>query len=121
MGLLDIVRAGVQIADSLTRDLQASVSHASYIADSETSYGEKQWAAPVSRPALVTLKQKQVRNEQGELLLSTVQVVFLDAAVVVTMDDKIVLPDGSTGAILDVEGFIDRGTGLPILREVYLG
>jgi len=35
--------------------------------------------------------------------------------------DVIVLPDGTTGPILDMSGFIDAGTGHPIATEVFLG
>ena len=46
---------------------------------------------------------------------------MLPAAWTAGMVDKIVLPDGTTGPILDMSGFIDAGTGHPIATEVFLG
>lgn len=119
MGLLDIVRSGVAIANNLTADLQASATHEAYA--SETGSGRRTYSAPVNRPALVTRKQKLVRSSSGELVMSEASVVFLDPAVVINELDKITLPDGTTGPIINTEGFVDRGTGHPILTEIYLG
>ncbi len=35
--------------------------------------------------------------------------------------DKIVLPDGTTGPIVDVSGFVDQSTNLPYFSDVSLG
>ena len=119
MGFLDIVRGGVELANSLTADLQANVTHKAWV--STGGSGVKVYAEPVVRPALVDWKQKQVRTASGVLTVCRASVTFLDPAVVVDEKDIIILPDGTTGPILDMAGFIDRITGTPILTEVYLG
>jgi hypothetical protein len=119
MSLLDIVRSGVAIANSVTAPLQASVTHYAYA--SATGSGTRTYAAPVVRKALVEMKQQQVRTSSGELTMSRASVVFLDPAVIVTLFDKIVLPGGITGPILAMDGFLDAITGTPILTEVFLG
>jgi hypothetical protein len=127
MSLLDVVRSGVAIANSVTNsgDLQASVMHEHYTESAQLAankgVGKRTLDAAVSRPALVQKKQQMVRTASGELVQSKASVVFLDPAVLVTLFDKITLPDGTTGPILSIEGFVDKRTGQPILTEVYLG
>lgn len=120
MGLLDIVRSGVAIANSLTADLQANVLHRAALGlpDGE---GTVPLGPEVSRPAIVIRKQKLVRTSTGQQIISTASVVFLDPAVVVNELDEITLPDGTTAPIRATEGFVDRGTGHPILTEAFLG
>jgi len=51
--------------------------------------------------------------------MSRSNVTFLEPRVIST-DDKIVLPDGSTGPILATQGFVDD-TQAAILTQVFLG
>ena len=119
MGLLDIVRSGVAVANSVTADLQPVVSHEAYL--HSDGAGKRIYAAAVSRPAIVVKKLKLVRSTSGELVMSTAQVIFLDPVVEVDTFDRITLPDGTTGPIFGTGGFVDRETGGLILTEVYLG
>lgn len=119
MGLLDIVRTGVNIARQQTADLQASVSYESWLRTEGD--GTRVFDTPRSVPALVTRRQKLVKTASGEMVMSQASIAFLDPAIVVNELDRITLPDGTTGPILNSDGFVDRGTGHPILTEVYLG
>lgn len=136
MSLLDVLRTGVKIADGVTKPLQATVQYWRYI--SQDSYGTSTYSPPFNAEsptnglrlkAIVDWKQKQVRTMEGILTVSRASVTFLDilAVVVATSGegisdlDLIVLPDGTTGPILDMAGFIDAGTGHPIATEVFLG
>lgn len=118
MGLLDTVRAGVDLANRLTTDLQATVTHKVFVSSGGAG---KSVYTDVPRKALVTRKQRLVRSSSGDMSMSQAQVVFLDPGVVVKELDKIVLPDGTSGPILNTDGFVDAGTGKPILTQVYLG
>lgn len=127
MSLLDIVRSAVKIADNVTKPLQATVSFSRYI--SSDAFGKPTHAAAVSLKAIVDWKQAQVRTAAGVLSVSRASVMFLDiAALVIATNgegvndlDLIVLPDGTTGPILDMAGFVDAGTGEPVATEVMLG
>lgn len=128
MSLLDVLRSGVAIADSVTKPLQATVLYSRYV--SSDSYGTKSYSPEnVKMKAIVDWKQKQVRTLEGVLSVSRASVTFLNIADVVKAtggdgindQDRIVLPDGTTGPILDMAGFIDAGTGHPIATEVFLG
>jgi hypothetical protein len=120
MSLLDVVRVGVAIANQVTAPLQALVSHeASHL--SADGFSTRTYDPPVLRPAIVDWKQKHLRTMTGDLTVSRASVIFLDPTVIVDDHDRLILPDGTTGPILDMSGFIDAGTGHPILTEVWLG
>jgi len=122
MGLLDTVRSGVATAKALTADLQPEVVHRRFLAQTGSGAGSYE---SISRPALVTKKQKEVRTLTGSTAVSNASVTFLDPDVVVNVQDRLRLPedpqDSSGRPILAMEGFVDRETGLPILTKVYLG
>lgn len=127
MSLLDVLRSGVRIADGVTKPLQAIVTLERY--SGEDSYGTKTYTGVVKLRAIVDWKQKQVRTQTGILSVSRASVMFIDAAALkkatnnegIDDNDRITLPDGTTGPILDMSGFIDAGTKLPLATEVYIG
>lgn len=127
MSLLDVLRAGVAVADLITKPLQPTVTYERYL--SESGDGSKTYAGIVLLYAIVDWKQKQVRTMSGILSVSRAAVTFLDITTLALAtnnegigdNDRIVLPDGTTGPILDMSGFIDSGTGHPIATEVWLG
>lgn len=118
MGLMDTVRSAVALANNMTADLQADVVHEVF--QHADGAGTASYLKVV-RPALVLRKQKMVRSSMGEMVLSGASVVFLDAGVIIHEFDRIMLPDGTGGPILATDGFVDSGTGHPILTQVYLG
>jgi len=128
MSLLNILRAGVKIADRVTKPLQATVTF-THFANPPDLYGTEPTVTSTTLRAIVDWKQRQLRTMQGELTVSRASVLFLDIAALVAATngagiddhDVIVLPDGTTGPILDMSGFIDAGTGHPIATEVFLG
>ena len=127
MSLLNVVRDAVAVADSVTRPLQSTVSYQRYTG--QNAFGEKSYAAAVDLKAIVDWRQKQVRTSTGTLEVSRAVITFLDAAALSTAtagagiddNDILTLPDGETGPILDLGGFIDPGTGIPIATEIFLG
>lgn len=127
MGLLDVLRSGVAIANNVTKDIQARVTLQHVI--SSDSSGDITWGDPVTLRAIVDWKQKQVRTQGGELSVTRASINFLDIDELnaatnnegIDDNDIITLPDGTTGPILDMAGFIDAGTGHPLATEVFLG
>ena len=127
MSLLDILRVGVAICDGVTKPLQCTVSYERW--KGEDGYGSDTWYDPVPMKALCDWKANQVRTGEGVLTVSRVIVSFLDIDEMVAAtngegigeQDVITLPDGTTGPILDLAGFIDAGTGHPLATDVALG
>lgn len=118
MALDDILRDAVALVNQVTQPLQATVQHASWTAG--TWEGGATLGSPVARKAIVDWKQKQVRTLAGELTVSRAYIAFLEP-VIVDEKDVITLPDGTTGPILDMSGFIDPDTGRGYITEVWLG
>lgn len=117
MGLLDDV---VALANDVTQDLelQAVVTYEGFL--SASGSGARNYSAARQVHALVEHKQVQVRKNDGQLAMARAKVTILDPTILVTVFDRITLPDGSTGPILTWEGFVP-GTNVPILSEIYLG
>jgi hypothetical protein len=118
MGLDALVRSGVALAKQLTADLQVSVSHEAV--SSRDLRGKPTYAAAVSRPAIVEKKQRLVRDTTGREVMCSHVISFLQP-VSLSVEDRLTLPDGTTGPILSIEGLVDAGTNARFYVIVYLG
>lgn len=116
---MTLLSSAVALANNVTQKLglQADVTHYPFL--SEDGEGKRNFSSAVPRKAIVNRKQKMVRTSDGQLVMCQAYLAFLDPTVV-TLLDKIVLPDGFTGPILATEGFVDGSDGV-ILSEIYLG
>jgi len=127
MSLLDTLRSGIAIANNVTKDLQATVGYERVLSSDE--YGKHVYASKVNLRAIVDFTGKQVRTQEGILTVTRAIITLLDTDAVaaatqgqgVGNDDRFTLPDGDTGPILDIAGFIDAVTGQPIPTTVMLG
>jgi hypothetical protein len=128
VALADVVRSGIATAKSITATLQANVLHTPWV-------GQDEWATPApaqatARPALVEMKQSLRRGADGHEVLQRATVTFLAPIAPngaagrrepIDPRDVIVLPDGTTGPILDVSGLADPASGQPYMLVVALG
>lgn len=128
MGLAAIVRSAVATANGVTSDLQVAVTHEAWTG--VDGQGSSSYAAGVSRDAIVEHKQRLVRTAAGEMLMARARLMFLEPIPdngatgrrePIDPRDRITLPDGSTGPILDVQGMTDPATDRPYALEVFLG
>lgn len=129
MSLLNALRAGVKVANSVTKKgkLQSTLMYSQMTSSSVS--GKKIYAAAVPLLAIIEKKQRNVKSLQGEVTVSSTTVLFLDVAALIAATgglgiqqyDKLVMPDRTTGRIMNFGGFMDSGTTLPVATEVYLG
>lgn len=128
MGLADTIRAAVATANAITGDLQVVVKHSAWVG--VDGFSKPSFAKAVERPALVEFNQRMVRQVNGQEVLQVARVMFLEPIHPNGADgrrepidprDKIVLPNGFVGPILEVSGFVDSGTDRPFFYEVALG
>lgn len=128
MGLPDIIRNAVAIANKVTIDLQVPVEHYPWISDGAT-YGEPVYGDPTTRLALVEMRQRMMRIEGQDILLKAI-VSFLvpiepngaeNRQEPIDPRDKIVLPNGYTGPIKTIEGLENNFSDTPYTLEVTLG
>jgi hypothetical protein len=128
MAFDSLVRNGIALAKSLTSSLQMNVQHFPWTGQTDRmkpTYGD-----PITYPALVEYKSELIRIATGEEKQAKTKVTFLAPITVNGADDrqepvdprdKIVLPDGRTGPILEIKGLGDPVTGYPYMFEVTLG
>lgn len=120
MGLRNILVKAIGIADKVTKDLQPKVKYEKYLGLSPDGFGTELYAAPVFIDAIVDWQQKQVRTAAGVESVSRA-VITLPRPMQINDEDRFTLPDGTTGPILDMGGFVDRVTGYAMSTDVYLG
>jgi len=127
-GFADIVRDGIALADELTATLQATVQHEAWTGQS--GYGDATYAAAVDHLALVSKRVRERRRADGSIVVTMAKVTFLRPVEAngtagrqepVDPRDRITLPDGSTGPIVDAAGLVDPDTGAPYQTSVWLG
>lgn len=127
-GLADVVRAGVAVAHTITQTLQVGVSLARW--QGQYAFGAVTYAAATDYPALVEYKVRLHETASGKLVQTRAKVTFLtvippngaaNRTEPIDSRDRIVLPDGTTGPIVDVEGLVDPGTERVYMSEVWIG
>lgn len=125
MSLLDVLRAGVKIADDVTKPLQPTVTFKRATTNMGSGIAE---ASGVPLRAIVDYRAGQVRRE-GIVVFYSVEITLLDVAAVVAAtggqgiktNDVFILPKGETQPIVHLDGFVDAGTGTPVATTVRLG
>lgn len=120
MALNDLVRSLVGVADRVTAPLQATVEH--HVFRRHTSKGGiEHYPTPDAVQAVVILGQKRTGyNERGEVVPLRALLIF-PRPIAVTMHDKFILPDGTTGPVVSIDGVVDPATGNRYASEVGLG
>lgn len=118
MSLASIVRSGVALADRLTASLHVQVVH--YTRTSTDGYGKPEYDGGTARMAIVESVAANLRTTAGDVITPKTKVTF-PRPVAVSNLDKIVLPDGTTGPILDIVGLVDPATNAVYMVEVLLG
>lgn len=130
MGLDDIVRNAVATAHSVTRDLQADVTLYQWTGADETE--APTFGSGRTFPALVENKKRLIRTSSEKTIHARAKVTFLalpsangaaNRREPIDPRDKIVLPDGTTGPVLDIQDLTDpqSNIGAGYLLEVWLG
>jgi hypothetical protein len=133
MGLADILRNGVATANRLTAGLQTSVLHQAWIG--QDRFGVPTYAAAIERPAIVEFRQRLRKGFNGAEVMQHATILFLEPIAPnyasgrrepIDPRDKITLPSGYTGPIIDISGVIDPApTGVdlpsPYALEIALG
>ena len=128
MSLNKLIAQGVAIARDVTSSLQADVLHQAWTRSG--SNGQPVLADAVARKAIVSYSRTRVKNNESEQVMQSASVMFLDVIAAngatgrrepVDPRDKITLPDGYTGPIVNIKGPVDPDTDAPYFVEVGLG
>lgn len=122
------VRLGVKLADSFTKDGQATITHEAYIG--QDKFGKPIYATATHPRCVVSYKTRMIMSTSGQLItaISTLTFTTLPASngasgrrEPVDPRDRITLPDGFTGPIVYISGPLDPETGKGYILSVALG
>jgi hypothetical protein len=126
---LEILQSGIAVADALTKGVQAQVTLEQWTGQDE--YGNETYATAITIEAVVDYKHKQKTLATGRVVnvvatLTVVGDIAPNSATgrrnPVDPRDKITLPDGTTGPILDApNAVLDPSTGRGLIHEIMLG
>lgn len=128
MGFDRLIRRMVAVANNLTSSLQCDVSHYAWTGSDE--FSKPTYATAVTRKAIVSYDQKEHRMSGGNEIVQKASIVFVgpissngasDRREPIDNRDKIVLPNGYTGPIIEIIGVSDPSTGAPYALEVLMG
>ncbi len=128
MAFNKLIAKGVKLARDITSSLQADVTHEPWIASGNN--GQPLFGTAVTRKAIVGYDRRLIRNVQGEQVMQSASVLFLDLIASngatgrrepVDPRDQITLPDGHTGPIVNIKGPVNPDTDAPYLLEIALG
>lgn len=129
MGLASTIRSAVAVVDAVVNDLQDDITVYPWIGIG--SYGEPSYDTPVTMKAIVEEKESHrpylVGGEEviQRATITIPRPVAANGAAErrepIDPRDKIVLPSGYTGPILNVEGITDPSTHNPYMYVILLG
>lgn len=131
MGLSATIAAAIATARRVTLDLQPTVVLYQWLG--QDTYGKDEYADPKNIRAIVSYETKAIKTGEGKEESSVAYVAILEPVPNVTTNesyvrmnpvdhrDKLMLPNGTTGPILKVNGFSNGETGVPYFSEIWLG
>lgn len=128
MSLDAIVRSGLATAARVTANLQVTVTHEAWTG--VDGYGKPTFSRARCVRAIVEQRQRAMRSRSGEVIFTRASVLILEPLApngargrVEPIDprDRVTLPDGTTGPIVDVNGLVDPSTDAPYYAEVWIG
>jgi hypothetical protein len=121
MGLADIIRSGIAVADGITKSLQADVQHYSFAEATVDDSGKITWGTPYRRSCLVEHAKTHTRTKDGREVLSDTQLTF-PYPLTVHPQDRFVLPDGTgDGPPNRVAGIVDPATNKIYMVQIWIG
>jgi hypothetical protein len=132
MALNDVIANVVAIAHKITEPLQGEVMHSPWIA--QNAFGSSSLQTPfgqaIRRTAIIEQQARWRQLPNGNQVYTYAHLIFLvpfehinapNRKNPVDPRDKFVLPDGSSGPVVDSDGLHNPGTKSPYFCEVWLG
>jgi len=129
MALIDILRAGVEIANNATNSVQQAVTHEAWTG--QDSNGVPTFGTAVTRHAIVEVVRKLKPTASGQLVPVVATLTFVEPVSSngtsgrqepIDPRDRITLANGFTAPIVGApDSVMDPGTGKPLINVVYLG
>jgi hypothetical protein len=110
-----LIHGLVKQARGILLGMAATVIHKTKV--SQDGYGKIKWSDGVPLQAFISKKQRKIVMTDGREVVSGFQ-VLIPESVLIGVNDRIVMPDGSTPPILQVQAPLDD-TGQAYVTEVF--
>jgi hypothetical protein len=117
VGLADVFRKGIAVADSITSGLQSPVVVRRLVGPGSDG---PSYATAVQHQGVVDYDPALVRTKDGKEVAPMATVLF-PRPVLVGPGDEVTLPDGRVGEVLRTPGVADPATGASYLKEIAVG
>ncbi len=131
MGLDQTFRDGVATINTVTRDLQANIVHFAWTDQSSSGDPVYTPASGTLRKAVVEPMNRMRHMDDGRVIEIMARVIFVEivppnggskrTSEPFDLRDKVQLPDGTTGPIIDIKGVTDPTTTRSYHNEVLIG
>jgi len=118
MGLSNVITKALETTDSVTADLQESITHESYLSDDK--WAKPTYSTGVARSCILERKRQFIRGLNGDMVISSSKLTF-PRPVTVTSRDRFTLPDGTKPPIMKFSGPVNPTTSAEWMVEVWLG
>lgn len=124
----NFIRLGAKLADQFTRDGQSEVTHEAWIG--QDKFGKETYAAPVTLRGAIDSRQRLIVTTGGKTITIMSTITFTQAIAPngaagrrepIDPRDRITLPNGFSGPIIDTGAPIDPKTGMGYIQQVMLG
>lgn len=131
MGFDSVIRNAIGIANSLTSSLQAEITLEQWTGQNDQ--GKPTYGSVKRLMAIIDKKQTMRKDAGGQDIVAKHALTILKPIKANGADgrqepidprDRITLPDGTTGPIVDIQGTVDPGAkidGDTYITEVFLG
>ena len=129
MPLDKVLRKGVETLSGVISDLKVLVKHEPWAGSSNS--GQPAFSETAFYiPAVVSYQRRLVRDPTGNEVQQHAVITITDPLPSqgtvgrrepIDPRDKLTLPDGHTGPILDIKGVVDPDTDKPYVLEISLG
>lgn len=122
------IRRGVKLVDKFTLDGQAQITHEAWIA--QDKFGKATYALPVTLRCVIDSRQRIIITTGGQTITVMSTLTFTSPIAPngafgrrepIDPRDKITLPNGFTGPIIDTSAPIDPKTGAGYIQQIMLG
>lgn len=123
----EILRSGIRIANTLTKGVQSTIIHEPWIG--QEVHGDDEYDLPVELLAVIERTNKVITQGDEQVTIAAILTFVGDIEPngapgrrePIDPRDRITLPDGFTGPVVDIKGVTDPGTNRGFTTEVLLG
>jgi hypothetical protein len=119
MSIASILRSGIETIKGVTASVQGTVTVNRW--GTEDQKGVVTPGSTETFPAIIEIGAQDRPGPAGQINRAYASVLFLEEIDALNTKDVIILPDGTTGPIIEISSPYDGETGKGFITQVWLG